>query len=371
MAVARYESFLLKNVSTISSLESSLRSVTWFLPGRFKDAELASEALSTLLNVMSMYHDTLLAKVVRSDPKYHPLIPTSLHSRFTRAWTEKSNVYKWIARTLELIRYTELVIEMGLRRKVSSQNRWRSILFLEAIKAVLRLFLLKITRKPLMSPPIPERDFDPTALPPSSASNASSPTLAPSSPSSSPPVTPDHLKNNHTPMSPHPLLVSPPPSRSESTVEDYLLPKALTSSSVKPSLSLVRTLSAPQEWLSEIVYILRPLVYATLLFTDRRSNRALMTALAMELASRSLRRNPSTSAQLERSEYGRRDKDMIWYLLRGSIWETYTRPKLEAVAEKTFHVPLLGLFGALMKDWIPLIDEYYYCTSYTSSLFSG
>lgn len=23
--------------------------------------------------------------------------------------------------------------------------------------------------------------------------------------------------------------------------------------------------------------------------------------------------------------------------------------------------PLVGMFGALMKDWIPLIDEYYYC----------
>jgi hypothetical protein len=43
-SIARYESFLINNVSTISTLESSLRSVTWFLPGRFKDAELASEA---------------------------------------------------------------------------------------------------------------------------------------------------------------------------------------------------------------------------------------------------------------------------------------------------------------------------------------
>ena len=42
--LARYETFLLNNVSAISSLESSLRSVTWVLPGRFKDAELASEA---------------------------------------------------------------------------------------------------------------------------------------------------------------------------------------------------------------------------------------------------------------------------------------------------------------------------------------
>ena len=40
----RYEAFLINNVSTISTLESSLRSITWFLPGRFKDAELASEA---------------------------------------------------------------------------------------------------------------------------------------------------------------------------------------------------------------------------------------------------------------------------------------------------------------------------------------
>ena len=43
-ALDKYEAFLISNVSTISTLESSLRSLTWFLPGRFKDAELVSEA---------------------------------------------------------------------------------------------------------------------------------------------------------------------------------------------------------------------------------------------------------------------------------------------------------------------------------------
>jgi peroxin-16 len=38
-----YEAWLLNNISAMSTLESSLRSLTWFLPGRFKDAELASE----------------------------------------------------------------------------------------------------------------------------------------------------------------------------------------------------------------------------------------------------------------------------------------------------------------------------------------
>lgn len=212
-------------------------------------------------------------------------------------------------------------------------------------RAVLRLLLLKVTCRPLLSPPLPERDFDPTMLPPSSVE--SSPTLAPSSPTSSLPATPDHLKNNYLSLPPHPLLATPsPPMRSDTAVEDFLLPKALTTSSVKPSLSLLKSLSTPQEWLAEIVYILRPFVYgmsipascqsnlifciiASLLAYDRRNkqhtNRALMTALVMEFISRNLRRAPPPSALLERSEYARRDKDMLWYLLRGSIWETYTR----------------------------------------------
>ena len=46
--LARYEAFLVNNVSAISSVESTLRSVTWILPGRFKDAELTSEACTDL-----------------------------------------------------------------------------------------------------------------------------------------------------------------------------------------------------------------------------------------------------------------------------------------------------------------------------------
>ncbi|RDB28796.1 Peroxisomal membrane protein PEX16 [Hypsizygus marmoreus] len=360
-SIARYEAFLVNNASSISSLESSLRSLTWFLPGRFKDAELASEALSASLNVMSMYHDTLLARIVRNNRNYRPLIPSSLHTRFTRAWSEKNDRYKWAARLLQLITYTELVVEMGLRRKVSPKTRWRSVVLLELIKAILRFVLLGITRKPLLSPPIPERDFDPMTLPPSSIS--SSPTLAPSSPSSSPPATPDHLRNNHTPLPPHSLLTGSPHVQSELSVEEYLLPKAITTSSVKPSLSLVQSLSSPQDWLAESIYILRPLVYVSLLISDRHSNRPLITALAMELVSRNLRRNPPPSAALERTEYARRDRDMLWYLLRGSIWQTFTRPKLEAFATRTSQAPLLGIVGAFIHDWIPLIDEYYYYTA--------
>ncbi|EPQ60675.1 peroxisome membrane protein [Gloeophyllum trabeum ATCC 11539] len=360
-AIARYESFLIHNVSTISSVESTIRSLSWFLPGRFKDAELASEALVSLLNTLSLYHDTLLSRIIHNDPKYRPLIPSSLHSRYTRAWSDRDNRYKWAARALELIRFVELVIEMGLKRKASAKNKWRGIVLLESIKAVLRLVLLRITRRPLVTPPIPEREFDPSTLPPS---NTSSPTLAPSSPRSSSPIsTPDHLKNNHTALPPHTLLTTPPPLSMPSPVEDYLLPKALTISAVKTPTALMKTLSSPKDWLAEVIYAIRPLIYAVLLSRDPHSNQPFMTSIMIEILSRNLRRTPSPSSELERAEYARRDRHILWYLLRGSIWREFTRPKLETFVDKTANIPLLNLFGSVVQAWIPLINEYYYYTA--------
>jgi peroxin-16 len=81
-----------------------------------------------------LYHDTLLSRATESEPKYKPLLPPSLHSRFTRTWADTHARYRWIARYLELIRFVELLLEMALRRKVTAKNRWRAIVVLEAVK---------------------------------------------------------------------------------------------------------------------------------------------------------------------------------------------------------------------------------------------
>lgn len=113
-------------------MPSSLPKPVSCLPFRSPAANLTS--VSALLNAISMYHDTLLERFVRNDPKYRPLIPSSLHTRYARAWTEKNVLYKWAARSLELIRFAQLLIEMGLRRKVSQKARWTGIIALESIK---------------------------------------------------------------------------------------------------------------------------------------------------------------------------------------------------------------------------------------------
>ncbi|KAG9314328.1 peroxisomal membrane protein PEX16 [Chiua virens] len=361
-ALAQYDNFVVKNVSTISTLESSLRSMTWFLPGRFKDADLVSETLSAILNIISLYHDALLARVVKSDPHWKPILPTPLHTKYTRTWSDKDVLYKWAARALEVTRFTQLLLEMVMRRKLSSRAKWRGIFLLETVKAILRFILLRSTHRPLLSPPIPERDIDPASLTPSSIH--SSPTLAPTTPSSSPPQTPDHLKNNRIPLQPSALMFTPPPPpRADTSVEDYLLPKALTTASVRPSLQLVKPLSSLQDWVAEVIYIIRPLVYVTMLTTGKHKDRALVTTFALELLSRNLRRVPSPSSAVERDEYARRDRDLVWYLVRGFIWDSYTRPRIESIAESVATKPMIGALSMIIRDWIPLVDDYYYYTA--------
>lgn len=63
-----------------------------------------------------------------------------------------------------MIQYTELLWEMAAKRR-GEKVRWRVVVLLEAIKALCRLFLLRLTNsRPLVSPPLPEREIDPRTL---------------------------------------------------------------------------------------------------------------------------------------------------------------------------------------------------------------
>ncbi|KAG8904637.1 Peroxisomal membrane protein pex16 [Tulasnella sp. 403] len=372
-ALARYESLLISNASTINTIESSIRSLTWFLPGRFKDAELASEALSAVLNLLSLYHDTLLARRLKAEPKLRPIIPPSPHSRYTHAWADKDAGYKWAARMLEIVKFVELVFEMTLRRTFKAKQRtvWKAIVCVETVKAFLKLFLLAITRRPVLSPPIPEREIDPASLSdlsPEDTTVSSSHLLTSSSP-------PAHLKNNKVPLptpatskQPSPLLAASPQSlQQQQAIEEYLLPKALTTIDVKRPLSLVRPLATYRDWVSEMIYLFRPLIYVLALARSsrygRQSSSPLVLSLSLELLAHYLRRPAPLSFALERQEYARRDRDLLWYFLRGVVWTDFTQPKLKSIIDATQNVPLLSVVGAFMQDWMPLIDQYYYFTA--------
>lgn len=153
------ENFLLQNASQISAIESTSRSLTYFLPGRFKDAELAGEAVYAALNLVSIYHDGILKRLIvdrdikggrmlQSDSSSAaaatttagvsslPLYPhtPSPHARYTNHLSNTSTSYKILARLLVVIGHTELLAEMVARRKLSRQKAWDVVLGIEAVK---------------------------------------------------------------------------------------------------------------------------------------------------------------------------------------------------------------------------------------------
>ncbi|CCO29397.1 Peroxisomal membrane protein PEX16 AltName: Full=Peroxin-16 [Rhizoctonia solani AG-1 IB] len=286
------------------------------------------------------------------DPKAKPILPPSVHSRYTRAWAKRDSRYRWAARLLEIVRFIELVVEMGMRRKFKKQTVWKGVFALETIKAALRLFLLKLTRRPVLLPPIPEREIDPAAM-------SLDPLSEPTNESSTPPRTPDHIKNNRHAL-PSPLLTPPKGGAKPMPIEDYLMNKALSTDDLRAPTRLMDILASPRDWLAELLFIA---LYLLSRSNKNNKSTALGVSLVIELLSRNLRRAPAPSSQLERGEYARRDRDLLWYFFRGAIWSEWTRPKLDAVAKKTQDAPLLGLLSAFIGDWVPLIDEYYYYTA--------
>lgn len=268
------------------------------------------------------------------------------------------------------------------------------------LRALLRLLLLQRTKRPILSPSIPERDVDPASLPALIDLAPSSPPLKPNNTSidestesttttQTSSTVPTHLSNNHVPFNssgkPHPLLSSlqsVPLTRT--IIEDYLLPKALTPSLVKSPTTLLPQIQGVGQWLSEILYILRPLIYVSMLrpttqnlvkgttsinYNTQSSLHSLRTPLAvsllLSLLSRHLRPkppvSPSSATSLERLEYARRDKELFWNVFRGEIWTEWTRPKLEGLRTRMEGRPLVGLLSGVVQDWMWLVDEYYYC----------
>jgi peroxin-16 len=163
-----YSTYIAANASSVSQVESALRSLTYLLPGaRLRESELSSESLHTFIQLLSIYHDHLLkarATLLNSSPTLSKSItppkarPTP-HMRYTDFWSTASPLYTRIATVLKIVQYTELLWEMVARRRGGEQTRWRVVVLLESFKALCKLILMRLTGpRPLVNQPLPTRE---------------------------------------------------------------------------------------------------------------------------------------------------------------------------------------------------------------------
>ncbi|KAH8648345.1 peroxisome membrane protein [Tricladium varicosporioides] len=354
--LSKYSTFITTHQSSVTQIESALRSLTYIIPGRFRDAELASESLHSSIQLLSMYHDTLLSRSLGKLPGMAGSRPggavagqESLHNRYTKFWIGKSKVYRRVAMVLQVVQYTELLWEMSAKRK-GERVRWRVVVLLEIIKAICRLLLLRITNsRPLVTPALPEREVIPEED--SSTSEEEEEEAYIRGEEIRPRIEKEY-KMKRTGLS-LPTLPNP------SDISAYLLSKVLTADDIKSPSTLLNRVSGPAQ-VAEILHILQPVLYAVAMSRSKNQKnwQPWLLGLSIEYAARQLRKDGLRTTALEREQWGKRGWSMGWWMMRGAFYENVTKGFLHRTSER-----LPGLISGVLDDYLYLWDGYYFSTS--------
>ncbi|KAI8631697.1 peroxisome membrane protein [Xylariaceae sp. FL1651] len=350
-----YSDFITKNSHQVSQIESALRSLTYIIPGRFRDAEIASESVHSGVQLLSLYHDAVLRSALNKIPSFSTRIP-SPHTRYTRFWTAKSRVYRRIALLLQIIQYTELLWEMAAKRR-GEKIRWRVVIVLEALKAICRLLLMRITNsRPLVTPALPEREPVPTEDSQSDEDVLNELMREEADPMSmNGSAKAAHEKEWTMPRTRSSLPSLPNPG----DVSSYLQGRVLTADDIKPAAKLLNTLSGPGQ-AAEILHILSPLVYAVALSQskDKKSWTPWVIGFSIEYAARQLRDRGLRSTSLEQEEWGKRYWAAGWWAMRGAFYENCTKGLVTGVRRR-----MPSLISGILEDYEYLWENYYFSTS--------
>ncbi|KAI1472618.1 peroxisome membrane protein [Daldinia caldariorum] len=350
-----YGDFITKNAHQVSQIESALRSLTYIIPGRFRDAEIASETLHSGIQLLSLYHDAVLRGAVTKIPALASKIPNP-HTRYTRFWTAKSKLYRRIALLLQVVQYTELLWEMAAKRK-GEKVRWRVIILIEVIKAVCRLLLMRVTNsRPLVTPALPERDpippevneEDEATLKELMGEDTFSEDMHRSTKGADDKEWTMPRTGTTLPSLPNP-----------SDISSYLMSRVLTADDIKPAAKLLNTLSRSGQT-AEILHILAPLVFAISLsrYKDKRAWTPWILGFGMEYAARQLRDRSLRSTALENEEWGKRYWAAGWWIMRGAFYEHCTKGLIAGVRRR-----MPSLVAGILEDYEYLWDNYYFSTS--------
>lgn len=330
--VKRYDRFILKNASAISTVESAIRTLTYVLPSRFDDNQLVSEAIYATCGLVGLYHDSIIARAVASMQTKPAITP---HGRYTKYWYVHSGVYRNLALFVSTLQSLSFLLEILARKTFGEKGRWRLVIAIEVVKSLARVYLLRVTGwRPLVYPHVPERAMEPAALEQrlseevaeleakSHGENGSA--LQPNghsttkeerrrssvgiqtqqqngqklNPSEVPGALTQITANGGDPI--EALQIQSPDKearrisqqfKSAQQVQDYLGKRAIRLDDLTPAQHLLLPLTRVR-CAAELAYVFRPVVYAILLSraTDKRSWRPWLIGIAIEYAALELHR---------------------------------------------------------------------------------
>lgn len=237
-----------------------------------------------------------------------------------------------------------------LARRRGQKTRWRVVVFLESLKALCRLLMVRLTNsRPLVNPPLPERETDPRiALEHQAAANVDSGPWDELSDGTPPFNNADGTARRADVNWTMPRTgLSLPTLPATSDVTEYLLKKVLTADDIKAPKQLLHRLTTSKAQVAELMWVLRPVVYAVLMqrwamsakVEGKGRNRVAawtpwVVGVGIEVGARQLAKRDFKErlagglrglTTLERDELRSRGWAMGWWALRGAFYENFTR----------------------------------------------